>query len=106
MADFARLHRVTRAAVTGWKRRGLVALTPDGKVEVQASNERLGSRPTRYRGGVVKVRPGQRANGSPANSSAPGVESAGPAEWSTVEEAGSGSPIGTCANMGIYSASP
>jgi hypothetical protein len=51
MADFASLQRVTRAAVTGWKRRGLVALRPDGKVDVQASNERLGSRPTPYRDG-------------------------------------------------------
>jgi hypothetical protein len=73
-AAFARLHGVAKPTVTGWARRGLLVLAADGKrVDVSASNARLGARPTINRGGVAKVLPGRPADqpdkpdGDPAN---------------------------------------
>jgi hypothetical protein len=78
LAAFARLHGVAKPTVTGWKRRGLVAMV-DGKVDVVASNARLAARPTVSRGGKTKVRAGAEL----------AVEQAGdagnPALWSRQE---------------------
>jgi hypothetical protein len=83
-AAFARLHGVAKPTVTGWARRGLLVLAADGKrVDVIASNARLGARPSISRGGVAKVRP---VVGDAATSGLV-VEPAGadPANWSRQE---------------------
>jgi hypothetical protein len=54
LADFAKLHRVSKAAVTKWKARGLLVLTLDGRVDVIASNKRLADRPAVTRGRLTK----------------------------------------------------
>ena len=59
LAAYARLHRVTKGCVTGWKRRGYLVLVEGGKVDVAESNRRLASRPSVHRGGTAKVRPGK-----------------------------------------------
>jgi hypothetical protein len=63
LAGFARLHGVHRSAVTGWKKRGYLAFTADGAVDIAVSNKRLADRPEINRGGVAKVRP--LVNGAP-----------------------------------------
>ena len=65
LAGFGRLHNVAGATVTGWKRRGYLVLV-DGKVDVRASNARLGARPSTLRGGTAKVRPGKPVELGPA----------------------------------------
>jgi phage terminase Nu1 subunit (DNA packaging protein) len=45
MAAFARVHGVAKPTVTGWRRRGYLAMTVDGLVDVAASNARLAARP-------------------------------------------------------------
>jgi phage terminase Nu1 subunit (DNA packaging protein) len=54
LAEFAKLHSVSKAAVTKWKQRGLLVLTPDGRVDVSASNKRLADRPAVNRGQLTK----------------------------------------------------
>jgi hypothetical protein len=54
LAEFAKLHAVSKAAVTKWKARGLLVLTPDGRVDVIASNKRLADRPAVNRGRPTK----------------------------------------------------
>jgi hypothetical protein len=90
-AAFARLHGVAKPTVTGWARRGLLVLAADGKrVDVLASNARLGARPSVSRGGVAKVLPGKPGdlpdkpapNGFPEN---PLGEKTDPANWSRQE---------------------
>lgn len=54
MAAFAKRHGVSKACVSKWKARGLVVLTPEGLVDVTASEARLAARPVVYRGGAVK----------------------------------------------------
>ena len=61
LAAFARSHQVAGPTVTGWRRRGYLVMTADGKVDVAASNKRLADRPDVHRGGRVKVRPGKPA---------------------------------------------
>jgi hypothetical protein len=83
-AAYALLRGVTKSAVTGWRRRGLLVVT-GGKVDVVASDARLAARPTVSRGGITKVRPGQ-----PIEAAAEAVveQSGGvvdPATWSRQE---------------------
>jgi len=59
LAAFARMHDVSQACVSGWRRRGYLVLTADGKVDVAGSNVRLAARPSVHRGGTAKVRPGK-----------------------------------------------
>jgi hypothetical protein len=73
LADFARLHGVSKPTVTNWKRRGYLVITDGDKVDVVASNQRLADRPYGgVVGGVPKVRPGVPPaavdpSGDPAN---------------------------------------
>jgi hypothetical protein len=73
MAAFARLHHVAKPTVLGWRKRGYLVLTADGKVDVAGSNARLAARPSVNRGGVAKVLPGKppdqpdKPDGDPAN---------------------------------------
>lgn len=53
-AEFSRLREVTRAAVSLWKSKGLLVLTEDGLVDVDATDAKLAERPTVNRGGVAK----------------------------------------------------
>jgi hypothetical protein len=66
LAAFARLHDVSRPCVSGWKRRGYLLITGDGKVDVVRSNERLAERPDVHHGGPAKIRPGKPAAGQSA----------------------------------------
>jgi phage terminase Nu1 subunit (DNA packaging protein) len=54
LAEFAKLHGVSKAAVTKWKQQGLLTLTSDGRVDVSASNKRLSERPAVNRGQITK----------------------------------------------------
>jgi phage terminase Nu1 subunit (DNA packaging protein) len=54
LVEFAKLHGVSKAAVSHWKARGLLVLTPAGKVDVGASNKRLSERPAVNRGQLTK----------------------------------------------------
>lgn len=66
-AEFAKRRGVSRKAVTSWKQKGLLALSEDGRVDVEASEWNLDQRPATYRGGVTH-RPVRRVEG---NSAAP-----------------------------------
>lgn len=50
-AEFARRHDVHRATVTKWEAKGLLVLTADGLVDVEATEWNLDQRPETYRGG-------------------------------------------------------
>ncbi len=52
-AEFARHRGVSKAVVTKWKGQGLLALTDDGKVDVEATEWNLDQRPASYRGGTT-----------------------------------------------------
>ncbi|MDV2988287.1 UNVERIFIED_CONTAM: hypothetical protein Q9R58_28770 [Methylobacteriaceae bacterium AG10] len=52
-AEFARHRGVSKAIVTKWKGQGLVSLTDDGKVDVDATEWNLDQRPATYRGGTT-----------------------------------------------------
>lgn len=52
-AEFARHRGVSKAIVTKWKSQGLLALTADGKVDVEATEWKLDQRPANYRGGTT-----------------------------------------------------
>jgi hypothetical protein len=85
LAAYARHHQVSKPTCTGWKRRGHIMLTADGKVDVVVSNARLAARPSISRGGRTKVRPGK-----PLDPGGAGVvvEQSGvvdPATWSRQE---------------------
>jgi hypothetical protein len=54
MVAFAKLHGVSRAAAYKWKRRGLIAYTAAGKVDVIESNRRLAERAPVFRGGRAR----------------------------------------------------
>jgi hypothetical protein len=79
LAEFARLHRVSKPTVTNWKARGYVVLK-DGKVDVVASNKILADRPKGRAGGVAKVRPGK-----PAEPPLPEGAGGEPHTWSRLE---------------------
>ena len=77
MVGFARLHGVSRAAAYKWKRRGLIAYTAAGKVDIAKSNRRLSERPALFRGGHARG----LANG-PKSDPDPGSNSE---MWTTAE---------------------
>jgi hypothetical protein len=52
-AQFAARHHVSRRTVNIWRAAGLVVLR-DGKIDVAISDNLLGTRLRRYRGGVAK----------------------------------------------------
>lgn len=52
-AAFARRHGVNRATVTKWEAKGLLVLTSDGLIEVEATEWNLDQRPQTYRGGTA-----------------------------------------------------
>ena len=52
-AEFARHRGVSKAIVTKWKGQGLLALTEDGRVEVEATEWNLDQRPATNRGGTT-----------------------------------------------------
>jgi hypothetical protein len=57
-SEFARLRGVSRQTVTAvWKKQGRLALTADGKIDVEATEKLLALRPETYRGGTVKAKP-------------------------------------------------
>jgi hypothetical protein len=82
LAEFARLHGVSKPTVTGWRRRGYLVITDD-KVDVAASNRRLADRPHGVVGGVPKVRPGAPGAAVPVASDADRADD--PANWSRQE---------------------
>jgi hypothetical protein len=95
LAAFARMHDVSQACVSGWRRRGYLVLV-EGKVDIAASNARLAARPSVHRGGTAKVRPGKSAeagrgaveqNGAdvPKSGAVSESSSADPANWSRQE---------------------
>ncbi|MFE1601596.1 hypothetical protein [Methylobacterium sp. ID0610] len=80
-AEFARHRGVSKAVVTKWKAQGLLALTDDGRVNVEATEWNLDQRPAKYRGGVthrpVRTVPGsQRPAREPPPVRAPRVPQA------------------------------
>jgi hypothetical protein len=58
-AEFARRRGVTPARVSQWKVSGNIAITPDGRVDVEASEWMLADRPAQNRGGKVKPPPAE-----------------------------------------------
>ncbi|MFG5121695.1 hypothetical protein OWC43_23625 [Methylorubrum sp. POS3] len=64
-AEFARHRGVSKAVVTKWKGQGLLVLTEDGKVAVEATEWALDQRPASYRGGTTH-RPIRAADGNNA----------------------------------------
>jgi hypothetical protein len=98
-AEFARQRGVSRAALTAWSARGLLVLSDDGRVNVEASNARLDERPEIYRGGqcsalstklaakAVSARKASPASSpAPAASAAPNASADAPAKaWSIAE---------------------
>jgi hypothetical protein len=55
-AQFGRRHGVSRVTVLTWRKRGFVAMAPDGKrIDVAASEILLADRPAKYRGGEAKA---------------------------------------------------
>jgi hypothetical protein len=81
LAEFARLRGVAKPTVTGWRRRGLLVMTADGKVDVRASDGRLAARPSISRGGRAKVRPGEPIEGGTEAA----VDVTDPTTWSRQE---------------------
>jgi hypothetical protein len=77
-AAFARYRGVSKPAITAWKRRGYVAVTAAGEVDVAESNRRLAARPSARVGGTAKARPIEP--GTPVSET---VDS--PANWSRQE---------------------
>jgi hypothetical protein len=90
-AEFARRRGVSKKTVTEWKGKGLLAMTADGKVDVEASEWSLDQRPATYRGGtahrpiraVPKTEPDsretqpERANPKPSRPAAPQLPEGG-----------------------------
>jgi hypothetical protein len=56
MAGYARYRRVSRFAVSNWKRKGLLTLSAAGLVDVVRSDRALDARPESYRGGRASKR--------------------------------------------------
>ncbi len=61
-AEFSRHRGVSRKTVSVWKVRGLLVLSPDGLIDVAASDRKLNERPLRYRGGLTTQLPGNIGN--------------------------------------------
>jgi hypothetical protein len=81
MAAFAKRRGVSKACVSKWKTRGLLVLTPDGLVDIAASEERLAERPAVYRGGATK----SQSEPKPENQGSNTTFVSDPASWSTAE---------------------
>lgn len=58
-AEFAKRRGVTPARVSQWKTSGNIAMTPEGRVDVEASEWMLEDRPAQNRGGKVKPPPAE-----------------------------------------------
>jgi hypothetical protein len=88
LAAFARMHDVSQACVSGWRRRGYLVLV-EGKVDVLASNALLAARPSVHRGGTAKVRPGKPVDAGVIKVARDAAEQNGaagdPAGWSRQE---------------------
>jgi phage terminase Nu1 subunit (DNA packaging protein) len=84
-AEFARMRGVSRACVGAWCRRGLLAMTADGLVDVEASIARLDARAPVYRGGKAKAEPEKAAEPRKLSRADPSEVSHDPALWSTSE---------------------
>jgi hypothetical protein len=82
LAEFARLHGVSKPTVTNWKRRGYIVLT-NGKVDVSASNQRLADRPTGVVGGQPRILPGKPIE--PPGAEVSELGGSNPANWSRQE---------------------
>jgi hypothetical protein len=89
LSEFAKLRGVSKPAVTKWKQRGLLVLTPDGRVDVAASQARLAERPDVYRGGrpakppsALSSKPPRAEDLSHPSQPPPAVD---PSSWSTAE---------------------
>lgn len=80
-AQFAELHGVTRACVTGWKKDGYLVLSETGLVNVEASNAKLNGRPLVNKGGKTK---GPAGDGKMAQSQTAG-DPLPPGEMTTAE---------------------
>jgi len=48
LAEFSRLHGVSRKTASTWKRAGYLDMTADGSVVIEPSNERLSRRARRF----------------------------------------------------------
>jgi hypothetical protein len=83
LAAFARMHGVSQACVSGWRRRGYLVLV-EGRVDVAGSNANLAARPSVHRGGTAKVRPGKPVEVARAAGEQDGA-SDDPANWSRQE---------------------
>ncbi len=72
-AEFARHRGVSKAIVTKWKGQGLLAVTADGRVEVEATEWNLDQRPATNRGGTTHrpIRAIPRAEPDPRERPAP-----------------------------------
>lgn len=81
-AEFARHRGVSKAIVTKWKGQGLLALTDDGRVDVEATEWNLDQRPATNRGGTTHrpIRTIPRAEPDPCERLAPRPSKAGPGE--------------------------
>jgi hypothetical protein len=51
--QYARWRGVSEKTVNQWRRKGRVALLPDGHIDKELSDEMLDARPLAYRGGVI-----------------------------------------------------
>jgi hypothetical protein len=65
LAQFSRMHGVSRKTASEWKRAGHLVMSDDGGVVVGPSNEKLRERTRRYRGGVTRG-PSRRTARTPA----------------------------------------
>jgi phage terminase Nu1 subunit (DNA packaging protein) len=63
--EFALLRGVSPKSVSVWKKKGLLVVTADGLIDVEASNTILDARPAQYRGGTASAPSGQ-ADKAPA----------------------------------------
>ncbi len=79
-AEFARHRGVSKAIVTKWKGQGLLALTEDGRVDVEATEWNLDQRPATNRGGTTHrpIRTIPRAEPDPRERPAPRPYKASP----------------------------
>ncbi|MGE7416731.1 hypothetical protein [Methylobacterium tarhaniae] len=79
-AEFARHRGVSKAIVTKWKGQGLLALTADGRIEVEATEWNLGQRPATNRGGTTHrpIRTNRRPEPDPRERPAPRPNKASP----------------------------
>src|SRR3954470_17536396 len=64
-SEFAQMRGVSPSSVTHWKTKGLLVLTEEGKVDVEASERLLAGRPENYRGGQTKPAPAATSASEP-----------------------------------------